>query len=190
MIYFFNSEDSKELINEVFEKLQNREWENFRNLVSTEIVFCSFSTKNDDILMWSHYTDEHKGIVIGFDSSNFDRLHRVEYKNQRPLIHFISNVDIVERQKDAETVMTTKYISWKYEDEWRRIIPRSEVFENPDNKAILFAPFDLNSVKTVICGCKMNKSQEDQIYALLSKYPNCKIQHAKIHKRNFALDIE
>src|ERR1051325_2912021 len=36
---------------------------------STEGVLC-LSSRNESILMWGHYSDSHKGVVIGFDGSN------------------------------------------------------------------------------------------------------------------------
>jgi hypothetical protein len=38
--------------------------------VSTEFGLLCLSEPPDDILMWSHYTRHHKGLVIGFESAH------------------------------------------------------------------------------------------------------------------------
>lgn len=47
-------------------------------------VFC-VSTKPDDILMWAHYADSHKGICLEFDGMQSLMAHaqRVEYSQDR-----------------------------------------------------------------------------------------------------------
>ncbi|MDD3772392.1 MAG: DUF2971 domain-containing protein, partial [Weeksellaceae bacterium] len=37
-----------------------------------EFGICCFSKTNNNIHMWSHYADSHKGICIEYDSSEFN----------------------------------------------------------------------------------------------------------------------
>lgn len=37
-----------------------------------EFGICCFSKSNDNIHMWSHYADSHKGICVEYDNSNFN----------------------------------------------------------------------------------------------------------------------
>lgn len=45
--------------------------EQVNELSKTAGIVC-FSATNDNILMWSHYADQHNGVVIGFDSGLLD----------------------------------------------------------------------------------------------------------------------
>lgn len=179
---------SQEFTNDIFNKLQQRDWSNFRDNASERVVFCSFSKKNNDILMWSHYTNEHRGIVIGFDSSHFDRLHKVSYNPQRVLVPLSSTVDQNTLKKSIEEIMTTKSPQWQYEDEWRRIISSDEV-EKKGN--LLLQKFPIESVLTVILGYRISKEQKQQLKTVLSQYPNFpKLKQVKLHQRDFSLEIK
>ena len=46
-------------------KLLAQEHEDWRQYICHARVFC-VTEKHDDILMWSHYSDSHRGIVIKF----------------------------------------------------------------------------------------------------------------------------
>ncbi len=175
------------IIDLIFSQLKGKDWEEFRNEASKEVVFCSFSKKKDDILMWSHYADEHKGMVIGFDASYFNCLWEIQYQDQRVLIPLTSMLNPINRKKTAEMIIRTKYTTWKYEKEWRQIIPTSMVNSNGD---ILTRRFEPDAVKSIILGYKVDNVQEAQIISLQAKYPNCEtIQHAKLSKQNFALEF-
>jgi hypothetical protein len=102
------------------------------------LVSC-FTTCFDNILMWGHYAENHKGICLGY---------KVEYENKANCIHFndeniepfhtsitngavplykVSYVDeeieplnFFDKQKEIIIkYLTTKSTSWEYEDEWR-----------------------------------------------------------------------
>ncbi len=53
-------------------------------------VLC-LSEKNDDILMWSHYSDGHRGICLQFDSSKEGTLFwealKVIYQEEYPVVN-------------------------------------------------------------------------------------------------------
>lgn len=85
---------------------------------------CCFSEKNENILMWSHYADGHKGICIGFDASvpPICLAMKVSYQDIYPEIDYPSHQD--ERGFDS---VLTKSTLWSYESEYRTIlVPRAE----------------------------------------------------------------
>lgn len=103
-------------------------------------IFC-LSCKNDDILMWSHYGDQHKGICLGFDipkegmqlrdqserniieDKDFAvKLLEMEYKSERPKFKYgkISNP-----MQMIEKILRVKSEKWSYEKE-KRIMIRAE----------------------------------------------------------------
>jgi hypothetical protein len=49
-----------------------------RATISKLITICSFTEKNNNNLMWSHYTDNHRGICVEYSDSLFDSLKMTE----------------------------------------------------------------------------------------------------------------
>ncbi|MCK4842477.1 MAG: DUF2971 domain-containing protein [Methylococcales bacterium] len=93
-----------------------------RNEVLNNRGVTCFSELSDEILMWSHYADKHKGFCLEFDSQYepFDKAIDVKYSKK------ISHVDPVSIILDSDPdqvlkMVTTKYKSWEYEKEWRSI---------------------------------------------------------------------
>lgn len=91
----------------------------FARVIAEDIGVYCVSAKRDDILMWSHYADYHKGICLEFNGAARLMAHaqKVQYSQKR--------APIVEYYDDKETAMTkallTKSLHWAYEEEWRLI---------------------------------------------------------------------
>ena len=87
-----------------------------------KIGVCCFSKKDNNILMWSHYAQAHKGICFKFDrtedSDFFSPLVNVKYKKE-------VDTDItkyfLEYYKFERDSFKTKYSDWSYENEVRII---------------------------------------------------------------------
>lgn len=81
---------------------------------------CCLSEKNDDLLMWSHYADAHKGFCLGFntDSEPFSSARPVRYTTEVPVVNPIS-VLLDQDEKAFLAMILTKFDSWSYEKEWR-----------------------------------------------------------------------
>jgi hypothetical protein len=101
---------------------------------------CSFSERNDSILMWSHYADNHKGFCVEYDLSTvpvdhqfcstlFPIIYSNALYNSTPLI-----VDWIEQARDNWNPFFPllgfihKAEDWRYEKEWRLLFvtPNSE----------------------------------------------------------------
>ena len=100
---------------------ENRLWEETNKNFSV----LSLSEVNDNILMWSHYSDGHAGICLDLTFEMSEKLHRVQYTDVRPEIYF---TDVREQHRDHErfnksviSTLTTKAPDWAYEKEWRCI---------------------------------------------------------------------
>ena len=53
-------------IEEIYRKKYENHWQAYLKKFQ-DYGIISLTTNNNNLLMWSHYADEHKGIVIGFD---------------------------------------------------------------------------------------------------------------------------
>jgi hypothetical protein len=82
-------------------------------------VAC-FSESLDSLLMWSHYTDGHRGFCLEFDTKYepFNKTFPVDYSDDIPSI----NPTKVFREDiggDFIDLLRTKSKGWSYEKEWR-----------------------------------------------------------------------
>lgn len=100
---------------------ENWLWED----TNKDVSILSLSEVNDNILMWSHYSDSHAGICLELSFQTSEQVHQVQYNDDRPLFYF---ADCREHDRDDhrfhQSVMraiTTKAEQWAYEKEWRCI---------------------------------------------------------------------
>ena len=89
------------------------------DLENEKLKISCFSERNDSLLMWSHYANEHKGICIEYDLAERDIirpfLSPVYYSDQ---IFKISTFDELTPIKKIGALLT-KCKDWEYEQEWR-----------------------------------------------------------------------
>ena len=160
----------------------------------------SLSEKRDNVLMWAHYTAEHTGFVIGFDTTPPGLLEelakqgrksdpiKVAYSATRPNREHL--MDVTE-----EDLWFTKSEEWEYEAEWRyvRMIHGSQ--DNTINVRGTQVPlfeFPKAAVIEVILGCRADDVLEGDLKQVLSfgGYPNAKLLRATLDSTRFALNIE
>lgn len=93
-------------------------------MLSKEIGILSLTSIVDNEVMWSHYSDSHRGIVIGFNSENdwLNNCFKVSYKNDRPLID-ASTIATMRETERLSSLFGIKNEAWSYEEEYRIIEP-------------------------------------------------------------------
>ncbi|MBL0568965.1 DUF2971 domain-containing protein [Aeromonas hydrophila] len=126
------NKDSKIKLSRTFNNITNRIYNRACGIVS-------LSETPRNILMWSHYTNQHKGICIGYKSNmlvNKEKENpdypchyqpiKINYDNRR----FDKYTDIIKgatlsevRREILTKSLTTKSNDWMYEKEHRLIIP-------------------------------------------------------------------
>ena len=136
-------------------------------------VAC-FTQRYDSILMWSHYANKHKGFCIEYDATatneDGDELKHyllpVIYSNHLGNLtqEFTHNI---ENNKELHTAVYNKAflrksIDWKYEHEWRLILP---TLVDECDKSIKCFP-----IKRVYLGSKMCDEQKIKIREICSKH--------------------
>ena len=94
-----------------------------------KIGIVSFTETNDNLLMWSHYADNHRGIVVAFDTShdffkkdgNKSReLGRVHYRKDR-MKALPQRLENGFHMADSTRIYFEKSDEWIYEKEHRLI---------------------------------------------------------------------
>ena len=142
-------------------------------------VTC-FSRLFDNILMWSHYSDKHKGVCIKFDllsdADFFMTPFIVEYSDKYPTYNYLSN-----REGLAQFLLKTKSIDWEYEKEIR-VMKRGHGFYS----------FQKDSLVEIIFGAKTNNLEKVELKRLVDKfgYNKTDFKTAKISETDFKLEIE
>jgi hypothetical protein len=119
-----------------------RALQNTKNNLAGRFGMLCLSLSWHNPLLWSHYANRHRGVALGFDISE-EKLKKVCYVEKRPVLKRV-NIEAV------NTMLFTKYVDWKYENEVRIFT----ALNNPDpGSHLYFAPFSEDLVlREVIVG--------------------------------------
>lgn len=158
-------------------------------------VFC-VTEEFDNLLMWSHYADEHKGLVFKIKcieqrESLLCAALKVNYSDKYPSfgtidnwIEFISSGQFSDLNKSYNELITTKSTDWKYENEWRMIFPRVE----DSGKASVLLNFHPEEIEAIFLGCRMSDKDKSLLLGLVrSQYPWAKIFQARKSETEFRI---
>jgi hypothetical protein len=147
------------------------------------IGLFSLSSIPDNILMWSHYSYNHTGFVVGFDSNSllneydFDYIEPIIYQKQYPTI---SGLDDLTEQFHKK--FFCKSDLWSYEAEWR-------ISKNHIKKRVI--NLNRKTINQVIIGCCTDSNQIKNIIKLSknSLGTDIPIYKASKDENNFGLII-
>lgn len=132
-----------------------------------KVAILCFSRNWDNLLLWSHYGDSHKGICLGFDipegepGSNFD----TDVLYQPNLL----KIDRLEDLPDvADRLKRTKHESWSYEQEVRMFVGLNDP---PDAKWLRWIDFGPDLVlKEVIIGAQCSPTDSKKVEEAIKSY--------------------
>ena len=122
-----------------------------------KIGLICLSEKPDIIQMWAHYTDNHRGIVVGIEKSEFDKdkkgLDPVCYRDKMVLFPIIANQkNIKQHEKFFLEAINRKETKWGYEEEVR-------IFANLD-KEDNHHTIPASSIKEIYLGLRSHETTE------------------------------
>jgi len=167
--------ENKKITIPVFERLIN---DAAKRIINRKGIACFLSNK-DNILMWSHYADSHKGVCLTYsikdDLDFFSPMKSVKYAKDYPQYNYLK------QQNDfVEYMFFTKSKDWEYEGEVRVLKSKSGNYK-----------FKKTALKELIFGCRTSKKDINKIAKIIEKiYPETKIKIAKKKKSSFGLDFE
>lgn len=140
---------------------------------------CSFSARNDHILMWSHYAANHTGICLRFSTapplSMFNLALRVKYSEVRPTLNRIREVSGDEMRE----ALITKADVWRYEEEWRSV----EAIRGPGVYS-----FDPRCLDGIILGARMSDADREMVLGWVQGR-QIAVYEAQLSRDHFRLDI-
>lgn len=113
------------------EKLLNAMIRQMTEKMNSLFLIGCLATDPKNRLMWSHYSDSHKGFCIEYDFTGMkDEVLPLPiiYSENRPLIPWKAAIahtpeSIKEATADLTLGLLTKDKSWEYENEWRVLLP-------------------------------------------------------------------
>ena len=88
-------------------------------------AIACFSDRSDDIVMWSHYANGHRGFCLEFDTAikPFSTARPVNYSDDFPSLPLkvLFSKDYADADTDLllQAFVLTKAKCWEYEHEWR-----------------------------------------------------------------------
>lgn len=143
-----------------------------------------------NLLMWAHYGDAHRGMMIKFvPGVGVEGLEKVRYRRKFPRVtvedfvayHMGNPTPFME--KVANNVAYTKSIDWKTEREWRIIYQKSQDPYEPEipERAIHSVYLGVRADKRVQCDVRVE---------LRRNFPNAKLFQTHIMNGSFALRFE
>lgn len=166
------------------------------NLINNAVGILSLAEQPDNLLMWAHYANHHKGYVLGLDSKHefftpikepedpINTLEKVTYTNKRPEITL---TDVTERD-----LFLYKSKKWKYEKEWRflRYLTDSDKTITRNNQECHLFKLPPACSRVIIFGCRMKIEVTDNFKSILrddSSLKHVKIFQAKIDSEKYML---
>ncbi|MGD9126138.1 MAG: DUF2971 domain-containing protein [Planctomycetia bacterium] len=116
---------------------------------------CCFAERNDNLLMWSHYSDSGRGFCLEFRTEHepFSKLHKVKYVSDIPVLSLYSML-ANRGYKQWFDLFCTKSEDWSYEQEWRAFHAEAGTafgYESQALKAIYFGPMMERQALEIIC---------------------------------------
>lgn len=156
-----------------------------KDYLSATRAFC-LSSKNDEILLWSHYANSHKGVCFGFrfykdheDIRFFKTSHesgkvgfrKVEYPPELDSLNVLESYRLGKPIRIASAFH--KYEVWAYEKEYRTSLHKDSLI---DGNYLLLKRTEL---KEVIFGVYCDKRRQETIVSLVKKYYGEDVQFYK-----------
>ena len=157
------------------------------NVIQEKVFASCFSENPTSMLMWSHYADNHKGMVIEYNFNKLDLdnqkqimagLHPVYYTNK--LLNLDNFRDVQDKILVHALAAINKSVEWEYEKEWR-IIVHKETDE---------VGFNLPIVKptSIILGARVEKIHKIML-SLEAKKKGIPLKQIKLDKSSYRLEI-
>ena len=166
-----------------------------RKIICDTHVLC-LSEIYDNILMWSHYAQNHTGIVLRLScvehlDSVWGAAQQVRYERKMPtlwdekeFIEFMSGQRRLDTRETLEKALYSKAIDWAYEREWRLAGGQFSIEPYVD------IPFDREELTGIYLGCRIARDSQEQILELArSNYPKASIFAGRKSEQSFSLEF-
>jgi len=132
-----------------------------------------FTESHKSILMWSHYSNQHQGFCIGYDTSKIeDEIIKKIY----PVFYHETFFQLIEEGDLNHKIFNSliKFKEWSYEKEWRLI---------SEEKVLSLKP------SKIYLGIRFNEEHID-LFKDIASEKNCKLFKMKMNYSEYALECD
>lgn len=167
---------------------KEKDFIDFQNKITKQMIasigVLSLSANSNNILMWSHYSHNHTGLVFEFTPQNTNDKHscfyapvKVEYSEVYEELSYINN-----QKEELLKLILTKYNDWSYEEEYRCI----DLEFQGEKK------FHKNELTGIVFGAKATQENINHIIQLCNDndYVNVSYKKAMLKNGSFSLLLE
>lgn len=162
-----------------------------------KVGILSLSEIPDSELMWAHYADQHRGLVLCFDQShsffNQRRGPNDEFYHLRKVVYRELSTDRALVDFTGEDILLTKGPQWEYEREWRMLAPVEDAGESVEAGTDHVYLFDLPSdaLEGVILGARASEDLYSQVKELRgeARYRHLAVRRVELDEPNRLLRI-
>lgn len=138
------------------------DFENLLNKVAKRVAqrkgIACFLSNCDNLLMWAHYADSHKGVCLKFnileDTEFFSPAKKVSYANDYPVYNYLED-----KNDFVNQMFFTKSNEWSYEGEVRVLKNKKDNYK-----------FNEKCLKEVIFGCNTSEGDKKTLTKIVKQY--------------------
>jgi hypothetical protein len=165
--------------------------------VNENLGALCLTEKPENLLMWAHYAEHHRGAVIEFDENHEFFNRRVgpqdEFRHFRKVIYTDTRPGVFLNDSSAVDFFYFKSKEWEYEEEWRLIVPLNDCSDRINNGTGL--PICLFTVPpacitAVAVGVRMPEFRKLELTRELrtkAEFRHVRVEQVEIDPRMFAL---
>jgi len=181
---------------QAFKPRMKDELENgFGGLFRHEIGVLSLSEASDNLLMWAHYADSHRGFVLALNEQhptfNSRRSDNDEFYHPRQVIYSNDRPSQALGELEGDDFLLSKSLDWAYEREWRVIKPLVDAeTENDDGVALFSLPAE--AIEGIILGTNISQDDRAALENLIrsdDRYCHAWLKEAQLQSDVYALRI-
>ena len=152
--------------------------------IASKCMIC-FSAKWFNPVLWGHYAKKHSGMALGFDVPD-ELLWKVRYKAERVKLNFDQDsMQLVNGEQAVETLVSTKFLDWRYEEEYRQILNLDSTYREGNNNFIGFSESLI--LREIILGLECDLPIAQIRQALDKDNANIKVLKAKMDPNKFSV---
>lgn len=184
-------------------------WSDFIN----KFRILSLTTEPDNLIMWSHYADQHRGVVVKFKKNpSFGCPKKVNYKNGHQSFNNQFNLLLInaleleekgilnDKHSDILSNVTLeimqkyffmKMSEWSYENEYRIVYSELNAKVRKINSNLDVVEVNENDIESIIIGSSVSPLRASRLTKLIKqRLPNTKVVVYQYKRVGWQLKIE
>lgn len=134
-----------------------------KNALDKNHGLLCFSKRWRNPVLWSHYSDGHRGLCLGFDVPD-ELLMGVTYSGKRTTSEKLFSKDQSVREREMNRLLSTKFSHWRYENEVRCFVSLED--EDPHNGFYFLEFSNEMKIAQILVGAEACISRRDVEEAL------------------------